>query len=122
MIKSLILVALGGGLGSVIRFITNLIISKNMPGKLHFATLTVNILGCLLIGFLIGYLNKQSESENLKLLLVTGFCGGFTTFSTFGLENYSFIQSGNLTTSLLYMAFSIIVGILFVGLGIYLAK
>lgn len=122
MIKSLILVALGGGLGSVIRFITNLIISKNMPGKLHFATLTVNILGCLLIGFLIGYLNKQSESENLKLLLVTGFCGGFTTFSTFGLENYSFIQSGNLTTSLLYMAFSIIVGILFVGFGIYLAK
>lgn len=122
MVKSLILVALGGGLGSVIRFVTNLIISKNMPGKLHYATLVVNILGCLLIGFLIGYLNKQSESENLKLLLVTGFCGGFTTFSTFGLENYSFIQSGNLVTSLLYMAFSIIVGILFVGFGIYLAK
>lgn len=122
MIKSILLVAIGGGIGSVLRFITNLLVAKNLPGKLHYATLTVNIIGCLLIGILIGFLSKQSESENLKLLLVTGFCGGFTTFSTFGLENYSFLQSGNLITSLLYMAISIIIGILFVGLGIYLAK
>ena len=122
MIKSILLVAIGGGIGSVLRFITNLLVAKNLPGKLYYATLTVNIIGCLLIGLLIGFLSKQSESENLKLLLVTGFCGGFTTFSTFGLENYSFLQSGNLITSLLYMAISIIIGILFVGLGIYLAK
>lgn len=122
MIKSILLVAIGGSLGSVLRYIANVLVSKNMPGKLHFATFTVNIIGCLLIGFLIGYLSKQSESENLKLLLVTGFCGGFTTFSTFGLENYSFIQSGNIITSLLYTTISIIIGILFVGLGIYIAK
>lgn len=122
MIKSLVLVAIGGGLGSVFRFLSNFIIAKNLPGKLHYATFLVNVIGCLLIGLLIGYLNKQSESDQLKLLLVTGFCGGFTTFSTFGLENYSFIQSGNITTSLLYTAFSIIIGILFVGFGMYLAK
>lgn len=122
MIKSILLVAIGGGLGSVLRFITNVIISKNIPGKLHLATLSVNIVGCLLIGFLMGYLSKQSETENLKLLLITGFCGGFTTFSTFGLENYSFIQSGNIISSLLYTTISIIIGILFVALGIYLSK
>lgn len=122
MIKSILLVAIGGGLGSVLRFITNLLIAKNLPEKLHFATLIVNMIGCLAIGFFIGYISKQSETEHLKLLLITGFCGGFTTFSTFGFENYSFIQSGNIITSLLYMAISILVGILFVGLGIYLAK
>lgn len=122
MIKSILLVAIGGSLGTVLRYVANILVSKNMPNKLHFATFTVNILGCLLIGFLIGYLSKQSESENLKLLLITGFCGGFTTFSTFGLENYSFIQSGNIITSLIYTALSIIIGILFVGIGIYLAK
>lgn len=122
MIKSILLVAIGGSLGTVLRYVANILVSKNMPNKLHFATFTVNILGCLLIGFLIGYLSKHSESENLKLLLITGFCGGFTTFSTFGLENYSFIQSGNIITSLIYTALSIIIGILFVGIGIYLAK
>lgn len=122
MIKSILLVAIGGGLGSVFRFLANIVVAKNMPGKLHYATFTVNIIGCFLIGFLIGYLSKQSESENLKLLLLTGFCGGFTTFSTFGLENYSLLQSGNIVTSLLYTTISIIIGILFVGIGIYLAK
>lgn len=122
MIKSILLVAIGGGLGSVLRYIANIVVAKNIPGKLHYATFTVNIIGCLLIGLLIGYLTKQSDTENLKLLLITGFCGGFTTFSTFGLENYSLLQSGNILTSLLYTAMSIIIGILFVGIGIYLAK
>lgn len=123
MIKSLLFVALGGGLGSVLRYLANVTIAKNLPGKLHYATFLVNIIGCLLIGFLIGYLQKsQPNNETLKLLLVTGFCGGFTTFSTFGLENYSFIQSDNFIAALSYTALSIIIGILFVGIGIYLAK
>ncbi len=121
MIKSIFLVALGGGLGSVLRFLTNVLIAKNIPSKLYLATLTVNIIGCLCIGLLIGYLSKN-ENDALKLLLVTGFCGGFTTFSTFGLENFSFIQSGNIINALLYTTVSLIIGILFVGLGIYLAK
>lgn len=123
MLKNLLFVALGGGLGSVLRFLTNVWVSKNMVGKLYSATFIVNILGCFLIGFLTGYLQKQlAGNESLKILLVTGFCGGFTTFSTFGLENYNFIQSGNYTTSILYTFLSIGLGIVFVTFGLLLAK
>jgi CrcB protein len=122
MLKSILLVAFGGGLGSVLRFLTNIIVAKNYPAKAHYATFIVNSLGCLLIGLFMGYLIKQSQNEYLKLLLITGFCGGFTTFSAFGLENYTFINSQNLTIALIYTALSVIIGILFVGLGIYIVK
>ena len=123
MIKNLILIALGGGIGSILRYLANVSVGKIWPFKLYYATLLVNIIGCLLIGFLIGYLQKNnSDNESLKLLLITGFCGGFTTFSTFGLENFNLLQSQNYITSLIYITSSIIIGIAFVGVGIYLSK
>lgn len=123
MVKNMILIALGGGMGSVLRYLCNIIINKTYPNKTYLATLFVNILGCFIIGLLIGYFQKnQTESETLKLLLVTGFCGGFTTFSTFGLENFNLIQSQNYLLTLLYIMLSVIIGIAFVGIGIYLTK
>ena len=119
----MILIALGGGMGSVLRYLCNIIINKTYPNKTYLATLFVNILGCFIIGLLIGYFQKnQTESETLKLLLVTGFCGGFTTFSTFGLENFNLIQSQNYLLTLLYIMLCVIIGIAFVGIGIYLTK
>ena len=123
MIKNLLLIALGGGLGSALRYLSNIGLEKIWANKLYYATFLVNIIGCFLIGLLIGYLQKnETDNAAIKLLLVTGFCGGFTTFSTFGLENYNLLQSQNYITSLLYIASSIVIGIAFVGIGIYLTK
>ena len=81
--KSFLLVFLGGGLGSGLRYLVT--ITMNQYSKvLPFGTFTVNMLGCLLIGLILGYAQKENTlTSNQTLLLATGFCGGFTTFSAF---------------------------------------
>ena len=123
MVKNIIFVALGGGMGSVLRYLCNVFINKSYPNKAYIATFLVNIIGCFLIGLLIGHFQKNpTENEAFKLLLITGFCGGFTTFSTFGLENFNLLQSQNYILTLLYIMLSIVIGIAFVGIGIYSIK
>lgn len=123
MLKNLIFIALGGGIGSALRYLCNLLINRSFPNKTYIATLAVNLTGCLLIGLLIGFFQKNKiQNETIKLLLITGFCGGFTTFSTFGLENFTLLQSQNYILTLVYIMLSVIIGIAFVGIGIYLTK
>ncbi|WP_262706737.1 fluoride efflux transporter CrcB [Kaistella carnis] len=83
-------------------------------------TFVVNIIGCFLIGVLTSYFLKVDNY--LKFLLITGFCGGFTTFSTFSAENFSLWQNGNYPVLLLYVLLSIIVGLIAVYLGLQVAK
>ncbi len=123
MIKNLILVAIGGASGSVLRYLVHWIVSKKSYSTFPYQTFLVNIIGCLLIGLLVGYLYKyNTENESLKLLLITGFCGGFTTFSAFGLENVNMIQNQNYQLALIYTSLSLILGILAVSLGILISK
>ncbi|QNJ96779.1 fluoride efflux transporter CrcB [Constantimarinum furrinae] len=120
--KQLLLVFLGGGLGSALRFGVMKIMSTP-ANAFPYGTLSVNILGSLIIGILLGVLVKGNPtSENMTVLLVAGFCGGFTTFSAFALENYQFLKNGDLLNFSLYTGGSILLGLLAVFLGIWLGK
>ncbi len=121
-IKQFLLVFIGGGLGSLLRYI----ISKTFNTYFqHFylGTFLVNIIGCLIIGLVLGISYKSNLlSQNQTLLLTTGFCGGFTTFSTFALENQNLLKSGEILHFSFYTIASIAVGIFAVILGLWLSK
>ena len=115
--KSFILVFLGGGLGSGLRYLVA--IAMNQYSKvLPFGTFTVNMIGCLLIGLVLGYAQKENTlTSNQTLLLATGFCGGFTTFSAFASENLELIRNGELFNFSIYAIGSVFLGILLILIG-----
>ncbi|MHB9055827.1 MAG: fluoride efflux transporter CrcB [Paludibacteraceae bacterium] len=116
--KQLLLIGFGGFIGSIARYLVS---KLNLTWNFHsipMGTLTVNIVGSLLIGFMLGiFVNSNLVHTNLKLFLVVGFCGGFTTFSSFTNENFLLLQNGQILTALIYIVGSIILGILAVFTG-----
>jgi fluoride exporter len=132
MIRTILLIALGGGIGSVLRYVTAMVVHKHYAGlsspirplvSAPLATFITNIIGCLLIGLFAGFIEKNySSNPDLKWFFITGFCGGYTTFSAFAHENYSLLQHGNPFLALGYIGMSIFVGIAAVWLGLFLTK
>jgi CrcB protein len=123
MLKTILYIALGGAIGSVLRFLTAILVSKFWSNTFPLATFIANMAGCFLIGIFIGILTKnQLNDSNLKWFLVTGFCGGFTTFSAFGMENYNLFQSNNSLLAFGYIGLSIILGLFAVWLGLFISK
>ena len=123
MLKTILYIAIGGAVGSVLRFLTTFLVSKYWSNNFPLATFIVNIIGCFLIGLFVGYLAKnQLEDSNLKWFLVTGLCGGFTTFSAFGMENYNLFQNNNSLLAFGYIALSIILGLFAVWFGLFVSK
>lgn len=119
--KQVLLVFLGGGAGSIARFL----ISRALLNQTGFpyGTLTVNILGSLLIGILIGLSFRNNLlSNNLYLFLATGFCGGFTTFSAFAAENQAFLKAGDLFHFAIYGLGSLVLGAAAVFIGLILSR
>ena len=120
--KSFLLVFLGGGLGSGLRYLVT--ITMNQYSKvLPFGTFTVNMLGCLLIGLILGYAQRENTlTSNQTILLATGFCGGFTTFSAFANENLELIKNGEIFNFSFYTIGSVLIGILAIFIGFYLTN
>jgi CrcB protein len=120
--KQALLVFVGGGFGSVARYLLGKWLN-NVETSIPYGTMLSNVLGSLLIGIVLGYLAKTSTvSETQSLLLATGFCGGFTTFSTFAYENHLFLKNGDYFSFLPYTLGSLIIGFSAVFLGLYLSK
>jgi len=103
---------LGGGLGSVARYGVSKVAASYYSGNFPLGTFVANILACLVLAVLIVFVvPKNSESTWLQPLLMVGFCGGFSTFSTFSNETTELLQSGHMGVALLNIAVSILVGV-----------
>jgi CrcB protein len=113
--KEIAIVFIGGGFGSVLRFGVGKLFISSMS-KFPMATFLVNIIGCFLIGLLLAYFSK-SENSFYKLLLVTGFCGGFTTFSTFSNETILLLKNNQITLALVYIISSLLLGLIATFIG-----
>ncbi len=114
---NILYVALGGALGSILRYVLSKWIDAGAGGLYPYGTFTVNVIGCLLIGVLSALVSKSTLSMEMRLLLITGFCGGFTTFSTFANESLSLMRTQDWITFIAYVTLSLWIGIGAVWIG-----
>jgi len=120
--KQLVFVFIGGGIGSIARYMLAKYFNSTANG-IPYGTFLANVLGSLLIGIILGFAAKnEALSGNQTLLLATGFCGGFTTFSSFAYENHIFLKTGDFTSFFLYAVGSFALAFAAVFLGMYIVK
>lgn len=121
--KLLLLVCLGGAVGSGLRYGTDQLLLRQWPEQARafpWATLTVNLVGCLLAGLLYGYASREGvrHGDEIRLLLVTGLCGGLTTFSAFALQT----MQANTGKAIANVAVSVVGGLALAWLGLWLTS
>ena len=123
MIKTVLLVGLGGGIGSMARFLCQRWFATNYVSSFPWGTFAVNIIGCLAIGIFWGLSFKSfNTNESWKLFLMTGVCGGFTTFSAFTLEGVGLLREQKLALFFSYVAASVVIGLLATYIGMRMIK
>jgi CrcB protein len=115
-------IAIGGGIGALFRYFSSQFINSSVNIKFPFGTLFVNCFGALLIGFLINFFDLFSINIKWKLFLITGFLGGYTTFSTYSLETVQYFINGHVKYAFINILLNNVLCILFVLLGIWLNK
>jgi CrcB protein len=121
--KSILLIFIGGGLGSIVRYYLSHLMNSYQLIKFNLGTLSVNVIGSFFIGLILGYvLKSQPENQNLISFAVIGFCGGFTTFSSFSYDNFLLLKQGDYLQFLIYAVGSLVVGLLAVAVGFLITK
>lgn len=105
--SDILAVFLGGGLGSVLRFVLSAVIARNTAALFPVGTLSVNVVGSFLLGVLTGFFARETLSPEWRFFLAVGFCGGFTTFSTFSLEFATLLRNAHYGTACIYAAASL---------------
>lgn len=123
MLKNFLIVGLGGGAGSMLRYAVQKIFNAQSAATFPAGTLLVNISGCFLIGIFWSLASRSlAWNEEMKLLLMTGFCGGFTTFSAFTLEGIGLLKENKMALFLIYLITSVVGGLVATFIGIRIIK
>lgn len=122
MFSNLLLVGVGGFLGSALRFLISVMINRQVSTHFPFGTFTVNIVGSLLIGILYGLWAREFVDDSTSRIWISGFCGGFTTFSTFSYDSLTLINHGQYLTFIIYASASVILGLAAVFAGMSLVR
>ena len=121
--KELMLVFIGGGSGSVVRYMLGMVVSRMVVSAFPYGTLLVNIIACMVLGAVVAMADeRQLLHAPARLLLTVGFCGGFSTFSTYSLETLQLLQRGQYAMAALYAAGSVVLCIGAIGVGAQLIK
>ncbi len=121
--RALLFVGIGGGLGSILRYMISLFVGKHIPIIFPLGTLLVNISGCFLIGVFYSIFARHADvSTDWRLLLITGICGGYTTFSTFSYDGLILLRQGSNLSFMLYVFSSVVIGLLATFAGVALFK
>jgi fluoride exporter len=119
---NVLIVGFGGFLGSIARFLAVRSIDGRLNSVFPYGTLSVNLIGSFILGFAYAYLTRKTGDEQWKIFLGAGFCGGFTTFSAFAWENLNLIQGRLTSVSLIYIAVSLVGGLLAVTFGAWCSR
>jgi fluoride exporter len=118
----IILIGIGGAIGAISRYVVSGLDYKYSYGVFPISTLVINLTGSIIIGFLWGMFESVTVSSNIRMFIFIGLLGGFTTFSTFALENFNLFRDGERNIALINILISNVLGIVLVYVGYFLSK